>query len=203
MKYFIATVFLLLVATTAFGQGKITAIHYDISLPDGSMHDYTDDASWLGIGVDGRWFVKPDVPVALGVSFGWHVFHNETDGTIVFDSGALTGKQNRYVNSFPMMLTGHYYFGDKNKLWVFAGGGIGAYYIIQRFEAGVFAFEANNWHFGLYPEIGIQIPLTEMNADLFVSGRYNVAFAAGESLTGEAKEYDYWGINVGLAYNGW
>jgi hypothetical protein len=42
-----------------------------------------------------------------------------------------------------------------------------------------------------------------MEADLFISGRYNYAFEAGESVTGGGKEWDYWQINVGFAYNGW
>ena len=200
MKHFIVTILILLVAVNAFGQ-KITAIHYNISLPDQDMSNFIDETSWLGVGFDGRWFVNPDLPVTLGLSLGWQVFDTEQSGTIVFESGALTGNQNRYVNSFPMMLTGHYYFGDKDRLWMFAGLGVGTYYIMQRFEVGVFAVEANNWHFGLYPELGVQIPLQE--ADLFVSGRYNMALAAGESLTGDAKEYDYWGINIGVAYRGW
>jgi len=143
MKHFIVTILILLVAVNAFGQ-KITAIHYNISLPDQDMSNFIDETSWRGIGFDGRWFVNPDLPVTLGISLGWQVFDMEQSGTIVFESGALTGNQNRYVNSFPMMVTGHYYFGDKDRLWAFAGLGVGTYYIMQRFEVGVFAFEATN-----------------------------------------------------------
>lgn len=203
MKRLIVTILLLLVAATAFAQSKIATIHYDISFPGQEMNGYIDEASWLGFGVDGRWFVRPDMPVALGISAGWQVFDMETDETVVFDNGALTGKQDRSINSFPLMLTGHYYFGNKDRIWLFAGGGIGTYAIVERFDVGVFKFEKTNWHFGLYPEIGAQIHLTEMNIDLFVSGRYNYAFEAGESFAGDAKAYDYWGIGVGVAYREW
>jgi hypothetical protein len=201
MKYSILIVLVLLVAVNAFGQNKITALHYDISLPDGNTKNYIDKTSWRGIGFDGRWFVNPDIPATAGISLGWHVFNKETSEPIVSDNAALSGYQYRYINSFPLMLTGHYYFGNKDQLWVFVGAGVGTYYIIQRFEVGVFAFEATNWHLGFYPEFGVQIPLRE--ADLFVSTRYNFAFKSGESLSGQSQEYKYWGIHVGLAYHGW
>jgi hypothetical protein len=160
-----------------------------------------NETSWIGFGFDGRWFVSPDRPLAVGLALGWHVFDEETDETIVLENGALSGHQHRYINSFPIMLTGHFYFGQDDQLWAFIGGGIGTYAIIQRFEVGVFAFEETSWHFALSPEIGFQAPLQDL--DLFVSARYNYAFEAGESLNGEAQDYSYWGINVGLAYRGW
>jgi len=201
MKYILTAMFVLLAAANAFGQTKITAIHYDMSIPEGDTKNFVSDSSWLGFGFDGRWFVSPDVPATLGISLGWHVFDEETSEMMVFSEGALTGKQHRYINSFPLMVTGHYYFGDKDRMWIFAGLGVGTYAVIQRFEIGVFAFEETTWHFGMYPELGVQIPLQE--ADLFVSGRYNFAFKAGDSLDGQGKEWPYWGINVGLAYHGW
>ena len=203
MKHIIVAVLVLLAAGNAFGQNKITALHYNISIPDGDLKDYIGDTSWIGIGFDGRWFVSPDRPLTLGISLGWQVFDDHMYGTIESESGALTGNQSRYVNSFPMMVTGHYYFGNKDKMWVFAGVGVGTYYIIQRFDVGVFAFEVDDWHFGFYPELGVQIPLRERDASLFISGRYNFALAAGESVTGDEKDFNYWGINVGFAYNGW
>lgn len=203
MKYILAAILVLLVAANAFGQNKITAFHYNISIPDQDLKNYISDTSWLGFGFDGRWFVSPDRPITLGISLGWQVFDEHTNETIVTENAALTGQQGRYVNSFPMMVTGHYYFGNKDKMWVFAGGGVGTYYIVQRFDVGVFAVEEDNWHFGFYPELGVQIPLQERDAALFISGRYNFALAAGESVTGDEKDFNYWGFNVGFAYNGW
>jgi hypothetical protein len=202
MKYILATVLVLLVAANAFGQNKVTAIHYNVSIPDQDLKEYIGEVSWLGVGFDGRWFVSPDKPLTLGISLGWQVFDEQSFGTLESESAALTGQQRRYVNSFPMMVTGHYYFGNKDSAWFFAGAGVGTYYIIQRFDVGVFGFEVDDWHFGFYPELGVQIPL-QMEADLFISGRYNFALASGESISGDEKDFSYWGINIGFAYNGW
>lgn len=201
MKFFLTVFLLLAVAGGAFGQTKITALHYDVSIPDKDLKNYISETSWRGVGFDGRWFVKYPSTFTLGIAAAWHVFDEKTSGTITWPDGALTGHQNRYVNSFPLMVTAHYYFGDRNQLWAFIGGGVGTYYILQRFEVGVMAFEEGNWHFGAYPEIGVQIPLQE--AALFVSGRYNYAFKTGESLSGEALDYNYWTIAIGLAYSSW
>ena len=167
------------------------------------MTGYISDASWIGFGFDGRWFVSPDRPITLGISLGWQVFDEHTTETLVTDRGALTGNQGRYINSFPMMVTAHYYFGNKDSMWFFAGAGVGTYYVIQRFEVGVFAFEENTWHFGLYPELGVQIPL-QAGLGSFRERPVQLRLRrAGESLTGGGKEWDYWQISVGFAYNGW
>ncbi len=200
MKYIIATLLVLLVAANAFGQTKITVLSYQMSVPDANLENYIDKTSFRGIGFDGRWF-KGGSSFTGGLSLAWHVFNKTTDGTIELEGSTLTGYQNRYVNSFPIMLTGHLYFGNKNSVWMFVGGGVGTYYIIQRFEIGVHSVEESNWNFGACPEIGLQIPLSE--ADLYVSGKYNWAYEAGESVQGDKLDLNYWTVSVGLAYQGW
>jgi hypothetical protein len=99
------------------------------------------------------------------------------------------------------MATAAYYFGSKDHFWLYVGLGVGTYYTIQRFEIGVIALEENNWHFGGYPEVGVHLPLEEM--DIIINGRYNIAFDSGESISSDSAKWTYWGINVGLAYRGW
>ncbi len=198
MRHLLCIVLLLAVAATANGEAGIVAFHYNVSIPAQDFRNHIDETSWLGAGIDGRWFIDPAKPFTVGISASWHVFDQQLSGTTLLPQGALTGHQNRYINSFPVMATVHYYFGDPSKTRVFIGGGIGTYYVLQRFEIGVLAFEEGDWHFGVYPELGVQIPFSD--ADLFVSGRYNRAFEAGESLTGEAKAYDYVSLQIGLAY---
>lgn len=200
MKYIIAALLILLVAANAFGQTKITVLSYQMSVPDRNLENFIDKTSFRGVGFDGRWF-KGGSSFTGGLSLAWHVFDKNTYGTLEFDGATLTGNQNRYINSFPIMLTGHYYFGNKNNVWMFVGGGVGTYYVIQRLEIGVHSLEESNWHLGACPEIGLQIPLSD--ADLFISGKYNWAFEAGESIQGDAIDLNYWTVSVGLAYQGW
>jgi hypothetical protein len=201
MKYILCIALLLAVAANAHGQTGFLAFHYNISIPAQDFTNYIDETSWIGGGFDARWFVSPDKPIALGLASSWHVFDQEMGGTMMLPNGALTGKQHRYINSFPIVATAHYYFGDQSKVWAFIGGGVGTYYVLQRFEIGVMSFEQGNWHFGAYPEFGVQIPFRQ--ADLFLSGRYNCAFEAGESLSGEAKAYYYASFQIGVAYRQW
>jgi len=201
MKYLLCIALLLVVAGNAQGQEGVLAFHYNISIPTQDFTDYIDETSWIGGGFDGRWFVSPDRPFTLGLAASWHVFDQELDGTTELPNGAVTGHQHRYVNSFPIVATAHYYFGDRSRAWAFVGGGVGTYYVLQRFEIGVLAAEQGNWHFGAYPELGVQVPFRQ--ADLFLSARYNCAFEAGESLSGVAKAYYYPSFQIGLAYHQW
>ena len=142
MKYLFCIALLLVVAGNAHGEEGILAFHYNISIPTQDFTDYIDETSWIGGGFDGRWFVSPDRPFTLGLAASWHVFDQELDGTTELPNGAVTGHQHRYVNSFPIVATAHYYFGDRSRVWAFIGGGVGTYYVLQRFEIGVTGLRA-------------------------------------------------------------
>jgi hypothetical protein len=200
---------LVLVATTSGAHAyrdKMTAVHYDVGFGLGTTGDYIDETSWRGWGLDFRQYADRSKPIMWGFTFAWQVMSKRTDETYDFETqgraGAVTGLQRRYINSLPFLLTGHWVLGDPKRVRVFAGGGAGAYYIIERLEIGVQAFEASNWHFGLMPELGVQIPFGQ-DMDLFLSGRYHYAFGAGKSLNGEGVDHQYVTVSAGLAWMRW
>lgn len=208
MKKIILTSLLVAMAVCALAPGagardKITAITYNVGIPVNNVEDYIDNVSWRGFGIDFRHFRSRSKPFTVGFSFAWQVFDQRLDNeTFVFDSGAVTGTQRRYLNSLPFLLTGHWYSSQQpNKTRIFLGGGAGVYYIEQRFDIGVSTRQENNWHFGLMPEVGIQFPFGDV--ELLLSGRYHYAFAAGTSLTGESQAWDYITINAGFAWSRW
>jgi outer membrane protein W len=137
----------------------------------------------------------------MGFSFAWNVFDEKTSGTFTTDNGAITGTARRWVNSLPFLLTCDFYLNRQNAIKPFIGIGAGAYYIVQRLDVGVWTVEKTNWHFGIAPEVGFQIPLGDIEG--IIAARYNYAFAAGESVTGDAEEYQYLTGIVGLAYTRW
>jgi len=200
---------LVLVAVTSGAHAyrdKLTAVHYDVSFGQGTTGDYIDNTSWRGWGLDFRQYANRSKPLMWGFSFAWQVMSKKTDETYNFDfqstAGAVTGLQRRYINSLPFLLTGHWVGGGEKSVRVFAGGGVGAYYIIERLEIGVQAFEASNWHFGLMPELGVQIPFGQ-DMDILLSARYHYAFGAGESLGGGSVDHQYFNICAGLAWMRW
>jgi hypothetical protein len=188
-------------AATASAQGQMAAATYTISFPGSNMRDFIDQTSFRGAELVARWTVPRRSPFMAGVTLGWQVFAFETEETIQIRNGAVSGQQRRYLNAVPMLATGHFMLGDDS--WrAFAGLGVGTIYMLQTFEIGVHRFEHGTWQFALAPEVGFQYPLRG-DADFYVSGRYNYAFEGDKTLNGEEIAWDYWSVNVGLAWSSW
>jgi outer membrane protein W len=197
MRYLYIYVFILFFSINSFSQGSMFGMSYQMALPVGSTSDYISTFSGRGFGIDYKAFVSPEV--AVGGSIGWNVFYEAIpEETYEFNDGtnALTGKQWRYINSFPFLLTVDYFFGDYGDPRFFVGGGIGAYRIYQRIDMGIFTSEPREWAFGLAPQVGVAVPL---NRDAYFLGsvRFNYAFASGDLK----DPTTYIGINLGFAWN--
>lgn len=186
----------------AYAQDNVTAITYQVSVPLGDLEEYIAKTSWIGWGIEGRHFRSPSSNFTLGFAFAWHVFDDQLTGTSVFDGGAVTGKQRRYVNSLPFLITGDYYFNRRTgAIKPFIGAGAGAYYIVQRFDIGVWKREVSNWHFGVEGELGLQFPMGDI--EVIAAARYYYAFGSGETISGEEKDFSYITAVIGLAYTRW
>lgn len=201
-KFAVMVLVLIAIASNALAQDNITAITYQVSQPLGDFEKFIGETSWIGWGLEGRRYRSPTSKLTFGFAFAWNVFDEKTNETQVFDSGAVTGTQRRYVNSLPFLLTTDFYFNRKNSIKPFIGIGAGAYYIVQRLDIGVWKFEETNWHFGFAPEAGLQFPLGEIEG--IFSLKYHYALKSGESVGGgEGQEYQYLSVSIGLAYARW
>lgn len=176
-------------AVPAQAQDWFWGATWGLSMADGATRDYISEESWRNFGLEGRKFVSPRT--SIGLSFNWTVLDEKTTETVVLPGGALTGTQFRYINAFPLLLTGHKYFGDEERTMIFVGAGIGAYAVERRTEVGLIAVTTDSWHFGIAPEAGLILPLG-WRAKGFVNARYH--------YTSEAKGYDYqwWDFRIGI-----
>ena len=200
MKWIYSIIILLLVSASVSAQ-SMGSITYNVAVPTDKLDNYIDEISWRGVGLEGRWFQSSNL--SFGVSFGWNVFDLRTGDVIQIKEdnvgGAVSGTQLRYVNTFPMLATGHYYTGKKrDQARFYVGAGVGTYYILQRLDA----YESNNWHFGLAPEAGVLVTLSREVTMIF-NVKYNYAFSSGEALGGGDNDVQYWGFNVGFAWQNW
>jgi outer membrane protein W len=203
MKLLKILVFAALFAGTAMAQNRVlSGMTWNIGIPTGRMANFMDKTSFGGFGIEARNFLSDDF--SLGGSLSWNYWSEMTGETIQLQNGALSGTQIRYVNSFPMMVNAHYYIGDrKDQLRPFLGLNVGAYYILQRLDMGIYTIDVDHWHFGIAPEAGI---LVEMSRDTYLTavGRYNYAFSSGDAINGSKNVVAYWGINVGVSWmTGW
>ena len=174
-------------------QSAIWNLTWDIGIPTGDFGDHISKASFRGFGIEGRGFVNDNV--TIGGMFSWAVFAEQVDAlesTEIFDASGL---QNRYVNAYPINVTGHYYFGEPYQTRFFIGAGLGGYRMNRRTEFGFYAFENNNWHFGFYPEIGAFFPVGFNNGGVYTGLKWHNALASGS-----APSYSWLSLDIGITF---
>jgi len=184
----------MLISTSALTQGMFS-ISYDIGVPIGSTSDFIGQPSFRGFGVEGRGFITDNL--SYGGSFNWAVFYEEfgpEEWNVEGESRTAYGKQYRYINSFPLMGTLHYYFGEWDATRLYAGAGIGAQKIDERTDMGLYTINSNKWRFGLAPEVGVLIPIN-FNSSINLSAKYQYAVKAGDS-----DAVSYLSFKIGFAF---
>lgn len=166
-------------------------VSYQGSLTAGETTDFIDGFSWRNIAFEGRKMMSDDL--SIGMYFAWNVFFEEANETVSMGSWDVSGFQHRYVNSFPMMATVHYYFGETlgRSPRFFIGTGVGTYYIENRLEIGTTAITLDNWHFGLAPEVGIALPASRYTGAV-LNVKYNYAFEV------DGVDRSYWTFGIGF-----
>lgn len=197
-----ALALVLLLAPGASALNGYQSFTWQVSHTLEDARDYIDEISYRGFGFDTRKFKRRDGNFAYGFSLAWNILDQESSETIYVRNGAVTGKQRRYLNVFPILLTGTWWLGDRRSSQMFVGAGAGAYYVIQTFDIGVWRLEETNWHFGIAPEAGFRFPFGQ-TVDLYLSARYHYAFESGEYLGGEKSPISMFTLNLGLGGYSW
>jgi outer membrane protein W len=154
-----------------------STVNYAISVPLGDTRDFISNTSFRGFSFEfGRFFTKE---ISLGFLFAWSVYHESFPrDTYELENLTLTGNLYRYINAFPLMAVGRYYFIPEARVRPYLGLASGTYVINKVTDLGVHRFEHKNWHFGMAPEAGLIIGIgTE--AHMNMSARYNHAFESG------------------------
>ncbi len=185
-----------LAAADARAQEWYGAATWQISIPTGDTKDFVDATSFRGFGLDFRKVVAPST--TAGFMAGWNVLYERRQGTYTYGDATVTGTQDRTINSFPIMVNVHRYFGQKRGTRPYIGVNAGAMVVIQSFELGVYGVEEDNWDWGVAPEVGIVIP-TQSGAGIVINARYNWSFTF-QDLQGDDKDLAYWGINIGFVW---
>ena len=194
-KYIYIIAIVLSGAGTSFGQGMFS-VSYDIGLPLGETSDFIGNASFRGFGIEGRAFITDNL--TYGGSFNWAVFYEEfqaQEWNVEGETRTAYGRQFRYINSFPVMATMHYYFGEWDETRLYAGGGIGAQKIDQRLDFGIYQISKNKWRFGFAPEVGVLIPVN-FNTNMNLAVRYQYAVQAGD----DHPAVSYLNFKIGFAF---
>ncbi len=183
-------------APRAHAQDWFTVGTYQVSFPVEDTKKFTDAVSFIGGGIDFRKRITGGT--TAGVYMAWNVFHERTSSTIDLPFGAVSGSQDRYLNSFPIMVGLYQYFGHKRSTRVYLGVNGGGYLLIQSFRIGVTEFEEDSWEWGVAPEAGVVIPL-QTGLWFVTNARYNWS-PMPESLAGNDFTLSYYQLNVGFMW---
>lgn len=190
----IAFLAIVLFALQGKAQDNFFSVTYGMGLPTAETGDFISDYSWRGFNLE--WKKMKTENVGIGFTIGWNVFNDFVEkGAYTEGNMTVTSNQYRYINAFPMMANVTYYLDPDAAVIPFGTIGAGTFRILQRNEFGPFLLEEKNWHFGVYPEVGIIFP-TYGSADFFFSTRYNYAFKAGDA----SFDQSWLGFNVGISY---
>jgi len=192
----VLAVVVLLAPSSVQAQEWYTGATYDVSIPAGDLKEFIEDVSWLGVSLTFR--KQVDRNMTAGLLFGWQVFSERTDRTVQLERGAVSGTQDRWVNSFPIMLNAHYYLGERGSIRPYLGVNAGGLIVLRRYAIGIIVIDDDTWEWGVTPEIGAVVPLNRETA-LLLQGKFTYSFT-GEDLAGSDMKLAYYGISVGFAW---
>lgn len=189
--FLVAFLALTLDAAPAEAQyGWWSGITYQAALAQQDTKEFSDGLEWRNLGLDFRRMISPQA--SIGFYTGWHTFNDRVDGLISFDQVDVSGLQRRFLNAFPLLLTGHWYLQDARQGGAFVGLGLGTYWIENRLEVGRTSLASDAWHFGVAPEVGWAFD-TGSGLAPYLSVRYNYAVEAGDFSHG------WWTFGIGIA----
>ena len=195
MKKFKLFILASILSTGVFAQDNFFGITYNTALPMGETADFIDEYSWGAMGLEWKKMTSDNLSVGLNLS--WQIFSQKvTHSTIHIEDRnlSLSGTQIRYLNYFPMTVTGSWHFNPTGKIIPFIGAGAGMYRVLQRFDISGFVFQQDTWNFGFYPEVGFMIP-TGGSADFFVNSKYHYILPSNGG-----PAHTFLNVNVGFSY---
>jgi hypothetical protein len=189
-----------LIGYTSYSQDYTLTVNYSVSIPTGDILDIMKSASPQGFDVTYRKFIGDHLMV--GGMTGMALFYHQFTGTTNIPKYNLdiTGTQNRYFYSVPIMANvGYNFINDQTPgLKPFIGLNIGTYYASQQYDYGVNQFSSNNWSFGVAPELGVMANINSLN--LTLSGRYNYGTPQLNKITDSKISLSYFSINFGIGF---
>jgi hypothetical protein len=191
MKTICAVLLVLLISVPAIGQEMMPYISYTISQPTSDFGDWIGETSYYGFEIGSRSFANNNF--SWGFATGWTSFSEKLSGTTQLDSGAITGTSIRSMQTFPLLLSAHYYFGRRTGARPYVGLNTGVYFISYTNSLGVIISGDTNAHFGITPELGIIVPVGDYG--LMLNAKYVYALEGGGPM-----DFTWVALNIGMTF---
>jgi outer membrane protein W len=180
-------------ATFVKAQVSTFGVNYVIGLPMGNTSDFIKDPSYRGASFEYTYI--PDDHFGIHFEGGWNYFSQKIEkGTYEYKTLAITGTQYRYVESVPLFIGINYFALPEAVVKPYVAFGAGMMYLEQRNDVGLYSIYSHSWQFGIKPELGVAMNLSD-NVFLKLSAKYYQSFKT-DNLDAQA----YMGLNMGLAF---
>lgn len=193
-KIFVAACALFLCTVGLVNAQNVTTVTYSVGFGTGDVKEFIPSASFRGISIEYNHMVQDNIGV--GFQVGWNVFYDDLPyDTYTIDNVSLSGKQWRYSNHVPLLISANYFFKPGERVNPFVGVGLGTIYTLRNTDMNLYTIEEDGWSFGFSPTIGARIEASDVTK-FNVSLRYNTASKAGDFNAAQ----NYLSLNVGFAF---
>ena len=193
-KIVMAAVVLYLCTAGVLKAQSTTTLTYNVGFPTGDLKDFIGKTSFRGVSIDFQKMVQDNIGV--GVLVGWNVFYEELAyDTYTIDNVSLSGKQWRYSNHIPVLLSSSYQLKPGDSMNPYVGLGVGVTYTMRNTDMNLYTIELDAWNFTLQPAVGVIIEASDVTK-VNISGRYNQGFKAGDFKSAQS----YFSLNVGFTF---
>ena len=152
---------------------------YSVGIPMGDLSDYIQEMSWRGASMEYRHMISDKI--AVGLDLAWNTFYETVPAdSYTISTLTLSGKQYRYQNSLPMLISADYFFAtDASKFRPFVGLGAGTIYNRRDTDMGLYRLREDAWQFGLNGEAGL-ITFFSSYTGFKLAVDYYMGFAGGD-----------------------
>jgi len=197
MKKLIIIFIISVIANFGFlnAQDSYTSFQYAIGFGTGDLGDHLNKTSSRGfLFAYNKSYGNENLYV--GFDLAWNTFYEEKDyGTYTIEDASLSGKQWRYNNQFPILISADYFLQPDSDFSPYINFGLGTMYSKRRTDMGVYMLEQDAWHFALKPEIGAVFDMGN-NSGFKLAAKYYTGFKSGDLET-----QSYFVISAGLLFN--
>lgn len=175
-------------------QDGYTSFQYAIGFGTGDLGDYINKTSFRGFLFEYKKSFGNE-NIYVGFDLAWNAFYEKMDyDTYTNGNASLSGKQWRYNNQFPMLISADYLLQPDNDLSPYINFGLGTMYSKRRTDMGIYMLEQDAWHFALKPEIGAIYDFGN-NSGFKLAAKYYTGFKSGDLET-----QSYFVISAGLVF---
>jgi hypothetical protein len=180
---------------------------YQISEPIGDLKSYTPGTSFRGVTFDWRSMLSKSF--SLGLRFNWNRWNDnasQVQATVTpggtpagATPGTLSGPVFRYADQFALQAVSHFYFGDRESLFIpFAGVGLGGVWSNSYQQTIDLGFSQNGFYFITTPELGLlwNFSRGRTSAALHASVLYNFTTASFRNVSNAQALVETMGLTV-------